>query len=34
MTDRTEKGATSAAIGAGDEITFEADKNLAVKRNE
>ena len=33
MTDRTEKGATSAAIGAGDEITFEADKNLAVKRN-
>ena len=33
MTDRTEKGTTSAAIGAGDEITFEADKNLAVKRN-
>ena len=33
MTDRTEKGAKSEAIGAGDEITFEADKNLAVKRN-
>ena len=32
MTDRTEKGTESAAIGAGDEITFEADKNLAVKR--
>ena len=34
MTDRAEKGATLAAIGAGDEITFEADKNLAVKRND
>ena len=34
MTDRAEKGEESAAIGAGDEITFEADKNLAVKRNE
>ena len=33
MTDRAEKGEESAAIGAGDEITFEADKNLAVKRN-
>lgn len=33
MTDRAEKGEESASIGAGDEITFEADKNLAVKRN-
>ena len=33
MTDRTDKGEESTAIGAGDEITFEADKNLAVKRD-
>ena len=33
MTDRSEKGAESQAIGAGDTVTFQADKNLAVKRD-
>ncbi|MDQ6568459.1 MAG: hypothetical protein Q5536_01530, partial [Haemophilus parahaemolyticus] len=34
MTDRSEKGAESQAIGAGDTVTFQADKNLAVSRKE
>ncbi|MEZ7766195.1 YadA-like family protein [Haemophilus parahaemolyticus] len=32
MTVRSEKGTESQAIGAGDTVTFQADKNLAVKR--
>ena len=32
MTDRSEQGKESQAIGAGDTVTFQADKNLAVKR--
>ena len=32
MTDRSEQGKESQAIGVGDTVTFQADKNLAVKR--
>ena len=34
MTVRSEKGTESQAIGAGDTVTFQADKNLAVSRKE